>query len=417
MEHLSTFGLTRDPFANEPQLDLFFESRGASDLTARLRRAAQQGKGLVVLTGAGGLGKTMLVRQLLDGLEEEMFEACLLVPVPGVSDGGWVIDRLARQLGVESPASDRAAALGELYEKLAIVREEGRSTVVILDEAQVLAEQGVLRELRGLLNLEYEEKRLLTLVLVGLPALASKVAAEPALAERVDLPLRLGALSNDESARYLTHRIRAAGGNPAILESGAVAALVKWAGGVPRRLNALADSALFEAHLAGRVSATAADVERAAFELELPQPESLAAPAPKEAPRKPAAPPQEAARRPAAAPVAAAGAAPAVVQRASAAKPVADLDAIFAEEEAPLELEEVVAVGTDPLRAQPPATVALLGDDDTLGPDPFRRMEAPDATVALFGESEDFSGDAHARLSGEDSGGDLDDLFADLVKE
>ena len=149
MEHLSTFGLTRDPFANEPQLDLFFESRSAQDAGARLRRAAQQGKGLVVVTGAGGLGKTMLVRHLLDSLEEEMFEACLLVPVPGVSDGAWVLDRLARQLGVEKPASDRAAALAELYERLAIVREDGRSAVVILDEAQVLAEQGVLRELRG----------------------------------------------------------------------------------------------------------------------------------------------------------------------------------------------------------------------------------------------------------------------------
>jgi type II secretory pathway predicted ATPase ExeA len=416
VEHLSTFGLTRDPFANEPQLDLFFESRSACDVSARLRRAAQQGKGLVVLTGAGGLGKTMLVRHLLEGLEEEMFEACLLVPVPGVSDGGWVIDRLARQLGVESPASDRGAALAELYEQLAIVREDGRSTVVILDEAQVLAEQGVLRELRGLLNLEYEAKRLLTLVLVGLPALASQVAAEAALAERVDVPLRLGPLSDDESARYLTHRIRAAGGNPAILESGAVAALVKWAAGVPRRLNALADSALFEAHLAGRVSATAADVERAALELELPQPEGRAAPTRVEAPRKPAARPSEPARRPAAA-TAAAPAAPAVMQRASApAKPPADLDAIFAEEEAPLELEEVVAVGTDPLRASPAATVALLGDDDAPGPDPFRRI-APDATLALFGESEDFSGDSDAALRGEESGSDLDDLFADLVKE
>lgn len=419
MEHLSTFGLTRDPFANEPQLDLFFESRSASETSARLRRAAQQGKGLVVLTGAGGLGKTILVRRFHDGLEEEMFEACLLVPVPGVSDGGWVIDRLARQLGVESPASDRAAALAELYEKLAIVREDGRSTVVILDEAQVLAEQGVLRELRGLLNLEYEEKRLLTLVLVGLPALARAVAAEPALAERVDVPLRLGALGDEESARYLTHRIRAAGGNPAILESGAVAALVKWAGGVPRRLNALADAALFEAHLAGRVSATAADVERAALELELPQPEALATPTRVDAPRKPAPARHEPARHPAAAPgVAAAAAAPAVVQRTSAAaKPAVDLEAIFDEEEVPLELEEVVAVGTDPLRAQATAGVALLGDDDSLGPDPFRRVEAPDATVALFGESQDFSGDAHASLRGEESGGDLDDLFADLVKD
>ena len=89
------------------------------------------------------------------------------------------------------------------------------------------------------------------------------------------MPLRIAPLTNEESSRYLTHRIRAAGGNPAILESGAVAALVKWGRACPRRLNGLADAALFEAHLAGRVSATAADVERAAAELELPAPELL----------------------------------------------------------------------------------------------------------------------------------------------
>ena len=410
MEHLSTFGLTRDPFANEPQLDLFFEGIAATDTVARLRRAAQQRKGLAVLTGAGGVGKTMLARHFLESLEEEMFEACLLVPVPGVSDGAWVIDRLARQLGVETPSEDRATALAALYEQLAIVREEGRTTVVILDEAQVLAEQGVLRELRGLLNLEYEEKRLLTLVLVGLPSLASAVAVEPALVDRIDLPLRLGKLGEEEAAQYLTHRIRASGGNPAILESGAVSTLVKWAGGVPRRLNALADSALFEAHMAGRVSATAGDVERAALELELPSPEALqtlplafqASPAPVAA--APVTTPE----------VVVLPAPPSVVQSptpvVTTPSPLAlaspDLDAVFAEEDAPLELEEVVAIGTDPVSEPNGADAESPFAMESLPPE-----TNPDATVALFGEAQDLSAPS------DESAGDLDDLFADLVQE
>lgn len=423
MEHLSTFGLTRDPFANEPQLDLFFDSQSVRDNAARLRRAAQQGKGLVVLTGAGGLGKTMLVRHVLEGLEEEIFEACLLVPVPGVSDGAWVLDRLARQLGVETPSRERATVLAEVYDQLAIVREGGRHVVVILDEAQVLAEQGVLRELRGLLNLEYEERRLLTLVLVGLPALARAIADEPALAERVDVPLRLAPLSNDEASRYVTHRIRAAGGNPAIVESGAVAALVKWGMGVPRRLNRLADAALFEAHLAGRVSATAADVERAAAELELRESELPAAAASLEAPKKPFASEPVAPVRPAAAPPAPARkAAPAprvaAAVAASAAKraPGRDLDAIFEEVDAAIELEEVVATGTDPLRGTGNETVALIGDAASLE-DAFGKDAAPDATMALFADAQDAVGSRTIPLRGEDSSGDLDDLFADLVKE
>jgi general secretion pathway protein A len=421
VEHLSTFGLTRDPFANEPQLDLFFESQSARDIAARLRRAAQQAKGLILLTAAGGLGKTMLVRHVLEGLEEEMFEACLLVPVPGVSDGAWVLDRLARQLGVESPSRERATVLSEVYDQLAIVREDGRHVVVILDEAQVLAEQGVLRELRGLLNLEYEERRLVTLVLVGMPALARAVADEPALADRVDVPLRLAPLSNDEASRYVTHRIRAAGGNPAIVESGAVAALVKWGAGVPRRLNRLADAALFEAHLAGRVSATAADVERAAAELELGEPEREAAAPSAEAPKKHFAPEPVAPVRPAA-PAPARKAAPppkaaaAVAAPAAKRAPARDLDAIFEEADVAIELEEVVATGTDPLRGAASETVALIGDAASLE-DAFGKDAAPDATMALFADAADEVGRRTIPLRGEDSSGDLDDLFADLVKE
>jgi type II secretory pathway predicted ATPase ExeA len=417
VEHLSTFGLTRDPFANEPQLDLFFESQSARDTSARLRRAAQQAKGLVVLTAPGGLGKTMLVRHVLDGLEEELFEACLLVPVPGVSDGAWVLDRLARQLGIEAPARERAAVLTEVYERLAIVREEGRHSVVILDEAQVLVEQDVLAELRGLLNLEYEDRRLLTLVLVGLPALARAVAEETALSERIDVPLHIGALTNEESSRYLTHRIRAAGGNPAILESGAVAALVKWAGGIPRRLNGLADAALFEAHLAGRVSATAADVGRAAAELELPAPELPAAtaallPAPPQ-------PTSELRRAPSASAPARMGAAPTRARAHAPAQklaPTPDLPAIFEETEIAIELEEVVATGTNPPRASAGATVALFGDASRLE-DVFGAESEPGATLALFADSDDHGVGPYDGRRGEDSGAELDDLFADLVKD
>jgi type II secretory pathway predicted ATPase ExeA len=361
----------------------------------------------------------MLVRHVLDGLEEELFEACLLVPVPAVSDGAWVLDRLARQLGIEAPARDRAAVLAEVYERLAIVREDGRHSVVILDEAQVLVEQGVLAELRGLLNLEYEERRLLTLVLVGLPSLARAVAEEPALAERIDVPLHVGALTNEESPRYLTHRIRAAGGNPAILESGAVAALVKWAGGNPRRLNGLADAALFEAHLAGRLSATAADVERAAAELELPAPApSGGAVAAAPAHRGPASEPRASAaaalaRQPAPTRGRAPAQTPAPAQRLA---PARDLPEILEEMEAAIELEEVVATGTDPLHAGAGATVALFGDASQLDA-AFHAAGEPGATLALFAEPDDLGSESPDLRHGEDSGAELDDLFADLVKD
>jgi hypothetical protein len=106
-------------------------------------------------------------------------------------------------------------------------------------------------------------------VLTGPPELGKAVSAEPALSSRVESRVQVQPMDAQAAEDYLRHRIRAAEGNPAILESGAVDALVKLSAGNPRRLNDLADGALFEAHLAGRVAATGEDVAAAASELEL----------------------------------------------------------------------------------------------------------------------------------------------------
>ncbi len=371
MEHLSTFQLTRDPFANEPQLSSYYESPVHQSAERRLARAALQSKGLCLVTGAGGVGKTMLVRHFLENqLPEEAFEACMLVPIPGISDANWVLDRFARQLGVEEPADDEQGLIGQIYEQLAIVREDGRHTVLIFDEAQVLAEQGLLSELRGLLNLEYEDKRMVSVVLVGLPSLDVAIQQEPALANRVDLRIELTPLDPTYATQYVSHRILAAQGNPAILEAAAVDALVKWSRGVPRHLNSLADNALFEAHLGGRVAASAADVERAAAELKLfagepAEDEEIdqARPLHKEGP-----------------PVAA------------AAAPLEVDDA--------LELEEVVATDTNPLAGGPEL-------DDLDGP-AFGSMEFG---PGVPGSQATLSTDA----DGDQEGGEIENLFADLV--
>jgi type II secretory pathway predicted ATPase ExeA len=419
VEHLSTFGLSRDPFANEPQLEGWFASPAHLEAERRLARGVRQGKGLVLLQGAGGTGKTLLVRRLLESLEEEMFEACMLVPLPEVSDVGWLLDRLARQLGVEEPPGDPAGLLAQIYDQLAQVREDGRHAVLLVDEAQVLARAGVLPALRGLLNLEYEDRRLLSVVLAGMPELGRAVAAEPALADRVELAVALEPMDAQSSADYLRHRIRSAGGNPAILESAAVDALVKLGEGVPRRLNTLADAALFEAHMGNRPGATAEDVARGAKELGL-----------FETPAEPAADAASAEIGPGTAPTAVRGASPPVDRRrprpqtegpmADATRPLVHTTATESDELAGLlgdegdeavDLEEVVATSTPSRRVPPQAdagrTMAMLDEAPAAPRARSGRAEAQQ-TVAIFGD-----GDA----DGADTDGELDDLFADLVEE
>jgi hypothetical protein len=330
-----------------------------------------------------------------------------------------VLSRFAAHLGVQEPAPDRAALLAQIYDQMAVVREDGRHVVLIIDESDVLAERGALGDLRALLNLEYEERRLLTLVLVGPQEIQETLARESGLAARVDVHVRLRPLDPDAATQYLTHRVRRVGGSPAIVDGSALAALIERARGIPRHLNTIADNALFEAFLAGRVSAIRDDVLRAADELEMGEGARL--PAPAAAPARPAA---AAARRDAGG----RGAAPAPARRAAQ-----DLDSVFeappAARRAPSrgadvttilpsesDLDEVVAAPTPPPRVRGASKAAAA----------FSGRGAPDKTMMLGqGESFDLESDMgfEARTvaipvpagSGKDE--EIEDLFADIVEE
>ena len=266
MEHLYHFDLRQDPFKIEPDLRVYFDSPSHREAQQRVERGLRQMKGLTVMTGEGGTGKTLLARRIFNELEEEVFEASLMVMLPGAAEPGPLLQRFARQLGVEQPADDRASLMAEIYEMLAAVREEGRHSVLILDDAHLLG-PGPMAEICGLLSLEYEDCRLLSLLLVGLPALDDSLLQDAGLESRVDVRFRLQPLDLENASAYLDHRLQAAGGRPDILAPDAVTRLFELGGGRPRLINTLADNALFEAYLAKHAQISSKDVERAAVDL------------------------------------------------------------------------------------------------------------------------------------------------------
>jgi len=160
-------------------------------------------RGLAVVVGEIGAGKTTLARRLLDALPEDEFEAALLVVIHRNVTSEWLLRRLAVQLGVEQPSPDKLTLLSQLYQHLTTLHEQGKKAVVLVDEAQMLGTQELMEEFRGLLNLEAPERKLLSFVFFGLPELEQNLRLDPPLAQRVSQVVRLGPLDLDTMIAYL----------------------------------------------------------------------------------------------------------------------------------------------------------------------------------------------------------------------
>lgn len=252
MNYVEYFRMLQEPFSNAPVSRFYFNSSQHAEALTRLTYAVDSMKGLALLVGNIGAGKTTLARRMLDALPDDRYEAALLVIIHSGITSAWLLRRIALQLGVQEPAADKTALLGQLYQRLIHIYESGKKAVVLVDEAQMLQTREVMQELRGLLNLEVPERKLLTFVFFGLPEIEQNLLLDPPLAQRVALRVRLGSFDRDATEAYIKHRLRLAGASRMLFDVDAVDALHELSRGIPRVINTLADNALFEAFLARR---------------------------------------------------------------------------------------------------------------------------------------------------------------------
>lgn len=246
MDHLAYYHLNQEPFAVMPLTHFYFHSDQHDRALQRLKRVVEGMKGLGVLVGNVGTGKSLLARRLLESLSEDEYEVALLVVLHGDVDSNWLVRRIAAQFGVDVGSGSKVEIIGKLFERLEAIAASGKRAAILLDEAHMLRGQDLLEELRGLLNLDLPDRKLLSIVLFGLPELDDVLMRDPALQQRTAVRFQLNPFPPEVVAEYVRFRIEHAGSDQDIFSDEALEKIAQYSGGNPRIINVMCDNALFE---------------------------------------------------------------------------------------------------------------------------------------------------------------------------
>jgi general secretion pathway protein A len=243
--YLDYWQLEARPF--EPGCDgrMAFKARGAQAALHKLRYAIENGRGAAVVAGVAGVGKTLLVETLRQQLGER-FQPFVRVVFPQMTDRDLLV-YLAEQFGAPAADPPRHTIEESLRRLEYFLGENGRQNrhaIVAVDEAHLLEDSGLLEPLRLLLNVGSLEKPALSLLLVGQPTLMPIIQRHGALDERIDVKVSIAALTADETAEYVSHRLATAGAAREIFSADGLVMVHQLTAGIPRRINRLCDLAL-----------------------------------------------------------------------------------------------------------------------------------------------------------------------------
>src|SRR3989338_1880768 len=240
-------GLQRKPFDNTPDPEFLYRSSQHEEALARLLYAVRERKGLAVLTGVFGCGKTVLGQELLRELSEDRYRIGF-INYPLLSHIEFLL-AIAKSLGgYDLPTKKTEVLVNFVLDSLNSVllnnARDGKDSVIIIDEAHAIEDNQIFESLRLLLNFQLPDRFLLTLLLSGQPELREKLDLNKQLAQRVAIKCHLANLDLKDSIGYIIHRIKVAGRDEPIFTKEAMEAIYEHAGGIPRRINRLCDMCL-----------------------------------------------------------------------------------------------------------------------------------------------------------------------------
>jgi general secretion pathway protein A len=244
------FGLRENPFNVSPDSRYLFLTTRVEDALAGLAYGIQTRKGIFLLTGEVGTGKTTLLNKLLDWLRERQAATAFMFNTTQIS-AIELFDCLLADFGIPCGLRTKTDMLMRLNRWLLDRHGVGQDAVLVVDEAQNLSPQ-VLEEIRLLTNLETSTQKLLQIVLSGQPELDEKLKRPELrqLLQRITVRCRTGPLSLAETRSYIEERLHTAGANgEPIFSPEAIESVYCYARGIPRVINVLCEHALINAYV------------------------------------------------------------------------------------------------------------------------------------------------------------------------
>lgn len=238
------FGLSDLPFRVTPEPQFLFSNPAHRNAYAALRAGINSRRGLIVITGEIGTGKTTLLTTFLQSnMDPTLQTAVILNPSFSFAE---LLRFALRDLGIACSSDSETELLERFNQYTAEETARGRNLAVFLDEAQTIS-LDVLKQFLRLSNLDSDDKKLVQVILIGQPELDQKLNHPELgrLRQRVSLQQTLAPLTSDEVGGYIDFRLRQAGyQGKELFDSRAVQRIVLYSGGIPRLINIICDNAL-----------------------------------------------------------------------------------------------------------------------------------------------------------------------------
>jgi general secretion pathway protein A len=248
MSYYKVLGFTKEPFSTSPDPDFFYESREHETALTNLMIEMRLRRGLSVVLGDVGTGKTTLSRKLIQLLKSKDDFIFNIILDPAFESEELFLMKIARNFEISLPVSHPTILdVQEGLERFLFQKgiEENKTVVLIVDEAQKLNEV-TLEALRVLLNYETNEFKLLQLILLGQLELYAKIANMQNFLDRISFKYTLNPLSEEETRSLIEFRIRQAGytSRMFLFLDGAIREIHRYTKGYPRQIAMICHKAL-----------------------------------------------------------------------------------------------------------------------------------------------------------------------------